>query len=301
MVATDEMTSDKVSGIFIKYAINNNLNIENSIMAFEVLDFINDNKNDNFLLKQKLTIDKLEKVDEANEDIKRAEELFSSENYSRMLLSLDVENDSEDGSKFVEYIKITSKEVFGENTYVAGELMSTYDLKQSFDFDNTLISIITIVSIFVIVLLVFKSVSLPIILVTVIQGAIWITCALTVGLNSDIFFMSYIVASCILMGATIDYGILLSNSYVEYRNEYDKKESLIKAIEAALPTVFTSGLILTICGFVIGFISSQVSIATVGKLLGIGTVSSVIMIIFVLPSVLYLLDKFVIKLTLRRK
>ena len=116
----------------------------------------------------------------------------------------------------------------------------------------------------------------------------------------DIFFMSYIVASCILMGATIDYGILLSNSYVEFRNEFDKKQSLIKAVESALPTVFTSGLILTICGFVIGFISSQISIATVGKLIGIGTISSVIMIIFVLPSVLYLFDKFIIKLTFKR-
>lgn len=300
IIDTEKMSSDKVSGVFIKYAMNNNLNIEDSIMAFEVLDFINENKDNNFLLKQKLTTDKLEKVDEANEDIKRAEKLFKGENYSRLLLSLDVENDSEEGTKFVEFVKSVSREVFGENTYVAGELMSTYDLKESFDYDNTLITIITIISIFIIVLLVFKSISLPIVLVTIIQGAIWITCAITVGLNMDIFFMSYIVASCILMGATIDYGILLSNSYVEFRNEFDKKQSLIKAVESALPTVFTSGLILTICGFVIGFISSQISIATVGKLIGIGTISSVIMIIFVLPSVLYLFDKFIIKLTFKR-
>ena len=68
-----------------------------------------------------------------------------------------------------------------------------------------------------------------------------------------------------------------------------------------MPTVFTSGLILTICGFVIHFISSQNSISTVGLLIGIGTICSVVMITLVLPSVLYLLDKYVLKLSLRKK
>jgi len=93
----------------------------------------------------------------------------------------------------------------------------------------------------------------------------------------------------------------MSSNYVADRRLYDKKQSLEMSVEAAMPTVFTSGLILMVCGFVIHFISSQNSISTVGLLIGIGTVCSVVMITIVLPSVLYLLDKFVLKLSLSKK
>lgn len=93
----------------------------------------------------------------------------------------------------------------------------------------------------------------------------------------------------------------LESNYVAYRGLYDRKKALELSVEAAMPTVFTSGLILTVCGFVIHFISSQNSISTVGLLLGIGTICSVIMITIVLPSVLYILDKFVLCLSLKKR
>lgn len=149
-------------------------------------------------------------------------------------------------------------------------------------------------------MVIFRSLSLPVILVATIQGAIFIAMS-TQLLGNGIFFMSYIVTTCILMGATIDYGILMSSNYVAYRGLYDGKKALELSVEAAMPTVFTSGLILTVCGFVIHFISSQNSISTVGLLLGIGTLCSVIMITIVLPSVLYILDKFVLCLSLKKR
>ena len=149
-------------------------------------------------------------------------------------------------------------------------------------------------------MLVFRSISLPVVLVAIIQGAIWISMSTSL-LTGPMFFMSYIVSTCILMGATIDYGILMSTNYVHNRQTLSKKDALYKSVAAAMPTVFTSGLILTICGFVVGFISSQSSISSVGILLGKGTLVSVIMITLVLPSVLYLLDGFILKLSLKKK
>ena len=102
------------------------------------------------------------------------------------------------------------------------------------------------------------------------------------------------------MGATIDYGILLSTNYVSNRKSMDKKEALGKALDAAMPTIFTSGLILMICGFVVGFVASQTSISSVGFLLFRGTLISVVMITMVLPSLLYLLDKIVLMLTVKK-
>lgn len=154
--------------------------------------------------------------------------------------------------------------------------------------------------IFVIIMIIFRSLSLPVILVAIIQGAIFIAMS-TQLLGDGIFFMSYIVTTCILMGATIDYGILMSSNYAADRIVCGKERSLEMSVETAMPTIFTSGLILAVCGFVIHFISSQNSISTVGLLLGIGSICSTIMVTVVLPSVLYLTDSFVLKFSLRKK
>lgn len=294
------MNSDMVSGVYIKYAIAHKLPLNTPIMACDLLEFVSDNMRKNELLKQKITEDMCKKVDSAKADMAGAKELFLSRTYSRMLLSIDLPSESEESTRFVEYLTASVKEVFGHDAHVAGEMVATYDLQKTFDHDNTLISTFTIISIFLIIMLVFRSLSLPVILVAIIQGAIWIAMSTSL-LGGPMFFMSYIIASCILMGATIDYGILMSTSYVQYRETLDKKEALLRSVEIAIPTVFTSGLILTICGFVVGIISSQSSISTVGVLLGKGTLVSVVMITLVLPSVLYLLDGFILKLSIKKK
>lgn len=298
--STVNLNSDKISGVYIKSAVKNSILPNKSIMAYQLVDFVYDNMDTNELLKTKMDQDKKDKVLETKDDIKSAEELFIGNEYSRMLISVNLPDESENTVDFIDYLMNITKEVFGEDAHIAGETVSTTELKETFAKDNILISIFTIVSVFVIVMIIFKSLSLPIILVVIIQGSIWIAMSTSL-ITGPIFFMSYIVATCILMGATIDYGILMSTNYVAYRQVYGRKESLYKSVETAMPTVFTSGLILTICGFVIGFVASQTSISTVGFLLGKGTLVSAVMITIVLPSVLYLLDKFILKLSLKKK
>ena len=103
------------------------------------------------------------------------------------------------------------------------------------------------------------------------------------------------------MGATVDYGILMSNNYIVFRKTMDRKEALRRAVDSAMPTVFTSGLILVVCGIIISIISSQNSIASVGTLIAQGTVVSIIMITLGLPSLLYLLDKIILRFTMNDK
>lgn len=294
------LEKDKVSGVYIKYAINNGMSLTSPVMACELLDFVGGRMETNTLLRQKMTDGNRQKVSDAQADRERAEDMFLGDRYSRMLVSVDLPNGSEDTTAFVRYLSDEVKRVFGDDAYIAGEIVSTYDLEQSFAHDNLFITVFTLISIFIIVMMIFRSLSLPVILVATIQGAIFIAMS-TQLLGNSIFFMSYIVSTCILMGATIDYGILMSSNYVAYRGGYDKKQALSLSVEAAMPTVFTSGLILTVCGFVIHFISSQNSISTVGLLIGIGTICSIVMITIVLPSVLYLCDPFVLKLSWRRK
>jgi len=300
METNDNFSSDKVSGVYIKYAVNNSLNLTEGIEAKDILDFVTENMDTNELMKVKISEENKSQVNDAQDDIKSATDLFISDRYSRMILSIDLPNEGKESSEFVAYLLSSVKEIFGEDAHIAGEIVSTNDLKESFSYDNTLISVFTIIAVFVIVMIIFRSISLPVILVAVIQGAIWIAMSTSL-ITGPMFFMSYIVANCILMGATIDYGILMSTNYVKHRLTLDRKEALLKSIEAAMPTVFTSGLILTVCGFVDGIISKQNAISMVGILLGKGTIVSILMITLVLPSVLYLLDGFIMKLSLKKK
>jgi predicted RND superfamily exporter protein len=290
--------TDILSGIYIKYAIANDLGLNGAIEAMELLRFVTSNMDTNELLKLKMTDDNREKVLAAKKAVASAEALFKSKNYDRMLISVDLPAESEASTEFAKYLTASVKEIFGEDAHAAGELMSTYDLQAAFAQDNAFITVFTIVSIFLIVAIVFRSLSLPVVLVAIIQGAVWIAMSTSL-LTGPMFFMSYIVTTCILMGATIDYGILMSTSYVQSRATLDKREALYASVAAAMPTIFTSGMILMICGFVIGFIASQNAIATVGILLGKGTLVSMLMVTLVLPSILYLLDGFVLKLTFR--
>ncbi len=291
---------DEVSGVFIKEAANGGKALTDSVAAIDLLDFVTENMDTNTLLSRKMSDGNRKKVADAQEDIKKADDLFVGEEYSRMLLSVDLPNESDDTTEFVDFLSAEVKSIFGDDAYIAGETVSTRDLAESFGHDNRFITVFTLVSIFVIVMVIFRSLSLPVILVAVIQGAIFIAMSTQLAGNG-IFFMSYIVSTCILMGATIDYGILMSNGYVAYRAEHDRKEALELSVGGAMPTVFTSGMILTVCGFIIHFVSSQNSVSTVGLLIGIGTVCSVVMITVVLPAVLYLLDGFILKLSLKRK
>lgn len=291
---------DEVSGVYIKYAAGKNEAAPEFIEARDLLDFVSANMDTNTLLKRKMSYENRTKVEDSKEDIADAEELFIGENHSRLILSVDLPNEGDDTTEFVNFLSDKVSEIFGDGAYIAGETVTTVDLEKTFSHDNIFITVFTLVSIFLVVAVIFRSLSLPVILVAAIQGAIFIAMS-TQLLSSGVFFMSYIVSTCILMGATIDYGILMSSNYVAYRHTHDKKEALRLSVEAAMPTVFTSGLILTVCGFVISFVSSQNSISTVGRLIGIGTICSVVMITVVLPCVLYILDGFVLKLSIKKK
>lgn len=227
--------------------------------------------------------------------------MFNGENYSRIILEVSLEKEKQSTYDFIDFLKASATESFGENNFLAGECISTYDISTSFKSDLLRTNMITVLAILLIVGLSFASLSMPVILVLVIQGAIWIALAWFAIINSPIFFMSYIICSAIMMGATIDYGILLSSHYISFRKKMPPNEAIKSAVHDALPTIFTSGLILIIAGYIVGFMSSIMPIYSIGRLLGFGTIISVLMVLFLLPPLLLLLDKVILKTTYHKK
>lgn len=222
---------------------------------------------------------------------------FNGENYSRIIFTFKLDGISDAAYNYLDDIKTVLTAKFGADNYIAGDVMSNYDIAKSFSSDILITNLITIIAILLIIALTFRSALLPVILVTVIQGAIFIAMAISFVIGQQIFFMSYIIGSAILMGATIDYAILVSNNYLKARQTFSKTDSVKHTIKQSLPTILTSGLILVIAGFIVGLGSSSYAISSIGLLLGRGALVSLLLITFLLPQLLYILDKPIQKLT----
>ena len=225
----------------------------------------------------------------------KARSAFKGTHYDRMLLTLPFSPSDNRTGGTIRGILSAADEAYGEgNYYVTGTHMSTYDIGNAFSGDLMRVNLITFLAIFLIVAIAFRSLRLPLLLVFVIEGAIWITMGLSVPLGRPIFFISYLICVSIQMGATIDYGILLSDRYTSLRRQGCPAEKALEtAMVRSLPTVLTSGLILITAGFIIGQICSVFYIADIGALIARGASVSVLLVLTLLPALLVLLDRWI--------
>ena len=186
--------------------------------------------------------------------------------------------------------------------YVVGDSTSDYDLSKSFTQDNLMVSIMTAVFVAIILLFTFTNYSIPLILVATIQTSIWINFSIPAVTGTGMFFLSYLIVSSIQMGATIDYAIVITSRYTAYRKEnVDKRTAIIKTLNESFPTIITSGTIMTSAGFVIGQITSNPVIASLGTTLGTGTLTSIILVMLILPQLLYVFDGVINKTYRKRR
>lgn len=236
----------------------------------------------------------LKDYEEIRDLIRDAEDQLIGTNYTRVLFVMDCDMESDETFALVEEI---SKEIKGicPEVIFAGEIMSSYDLDQSFSSDNLKVSLLTILFVFLILMFTFRSFGLPIPLVIAIEGAIFINFASYALTDTNLFFFVYLIISAIQMGATIDYAIVFTNRYRELRKETDKFTAVTESLNHAFPTILTSGTILAFAGFLIGGVVGDPLIATMGSCLGRGVIISIASVMLVLPSLLLASDKWLDK------
>lgn len=237
-----------------------------------------------------------------NSTVPTIKELLQGSEHSRIILTIKsgINSENKQLHKFIDEIRHSVKELnLYEDTFVFGDSVSFYDIEQSFTNDKTLVNILTIIFILVILFISFRSLSLPVMLVLVIQGAIWINFSIYALFNIPMLFMSYLIVSAINMGATIDYAIVVTNRYRELRDQgIDKITAGCKAVSNSFNAIMTSSSIMIIAGFIIGAISTEPYIFTIGFVLGSGTIISLLLVIFLLPSLLMVGDGLIQKTTL---
>ena len=241
-------------------------------------------------------------LDDMYQQLTDAQNQMLGERYTRIVLSLNLPEEGDETFAFLDTLHQTAGQYYDRNDlFLVGDSTSDYDQSTSFARDNVMISVLSVVFVILVLLFTFLSVGLPVLLILVIQGSIWINFSFPTLTDTNIFFMSYLIVTSIQMGANIDYAIVISTWYSERKTELPPEQAIVKALDLAFPTVLTSGSILSAAGFLIGQITTEPSIVGIGQCLSRGTLISMFLVMFVLPQILLLGDKLVEKTTFHLK
>ncbi len=233
-------------------------------------------------------------LDDLYEQLSDARAQLLGEHYTRMLISLDLPEEGQETFAFLQTIHWEAERHYDpDQVYLVGDSTSDYDLSVSFARDNVIISILSVVFVILVLLFTFQSVGLPILLILVIQGSIWINFSFPGVQQKPIFFMSYLIVTSIQMGANIDYAIVISSWYNELKGVMTREKAIVQALDLSFPTVLTSGSILSAAGFLIARITTEPAIVGIGECLCRGTVISMFLVMFILPQILFLGDRIV--------
>lgn len=225
---------------------------------------------------------------------------FYSTQYSRIIINTDTVDEGDEAFDTVRNILDTASEYYDEY-WLAGQSVSLYDMKKTVSVDNRLVNLIAIGGIFLVLLVTFRSVSLPFLLVFTIETAIWINLSFPYFTGTPLNFIGFLVISTVQLGATVDYAILFTNAYLSNRKLHPKKDAMHITIQENLAAVLISALTLAISGFTLAYTSNNPIIIELGMLLGRGTLLSLAMVACVLPGLLVLFDKIIRKTTLNNR
>ena len=241
----------------------------------------------------KLEGEQADKVNDLQEQLDIGLPQLQGEHWSRLVFTADVPEESPETFALLAQMREIAEQYYGDDVLLVGNSTNAQDLSQSFIDDNLKISVLTALFVMIILLFTFKSAGLPILLVLTIQGSIWINFSFPAIMDTNLFFLSYLVVSSIQMGATIDYAIVITNRYMELKNQMSRHDAVIETLNQSFPTILTSGSIMTVSGFLIGFISTNPAISSLGLALGRGTLTSIVLVMTVLPQLLLLGDTLI--------
>ncbi len=220
---------------------------------------------------------------------------LNSEKYTRMVLTAGAAYEGDETFSLVETVRKTAEKYYPGEWYLAGEGVSTYDLMDTVTADMVKVNLVAIGAVFVVLLFTMKSFILPAILVLSIETAIWINLSIPYFSDQAIFYIAYLIISSIQLGATVDYAILFTDRYREMRQTYAKRDAIIQTVSAVAVSILTSASVLTAVGFLLGAFSTHGLLSQLGYFLGKGTLCSLAIVLFVLPGLLYLFDKIIVK------
>lgn len=218
-------------------------------------------------------------------------EQLRTDKYARLLISMETREESAYAFQCSETLTEIVRKYYPEDSYVIGMTPTTIDIRDILTDDYNRVSVISLIGVAIVVMLTFKSVLVPILVIIPIEVAIYLNMTIPYVIGDSVVYIGYIIVSCLQLGATIDYSILMTNNYMDFRRTMESQDAAVTAIARSALSIITSGGILTVVGYLLYFTSSIAAISQVGRLVGRGALLSMVLVMSLLPALLAAFDK----------
>ena len=223
-------------------------------------------------------------------------EQLHSEHWARIIVNVRSAGESNAAFQYTNEIRdIVQKYYPDTDSYVVGVTPATQDIRDIITADYGAVNVISLLGVALVVALTYKSLLLPLVVLIPIESAVFINTALPYIYGQRTMFLGFIIVSCVQLGATIDYSILMTGNYLDARARSGKKEAAIHTVEQSALSILTSGLILAVAGYGLFFLTSVDAIGSLGRLIGRGALLSMFLVLFMLPACLMAFDRFIVK------
>ncbi|MBP3329861.1 MAG: MMPL family transporter [Clostridia bacterium] len=292
---SEQLDENTVSLLYLYYSALNDSDKGWTLTIEELFDHLYNNMLNDPRLSGLIDSSMKEQILGAKKQLDDGLKQMKGENYSLMMLDTSLPLEGKETTEFIENLTKDCSSSLDGNYYFIGNSPMSYEMQQSFDKELLFITLLTAIAIFLVVAITFRSISIPLILVLLVQSGVYITVAVSGMLGYSVYYLALLVVQCILMGATIDYGILFTNYYRETRKTKSIKDAILAAYDGSNHTIFTSGLIMVFVTGVIGFAPVDPTIAQICQTISIGCAAAILLILFMLPGLLAAFDKLTSK------
>ncbi|MET3683275.1 putative RND superfamily exporter protein [Alkalibacillus flavidus] len=220
-------------------------------------------------------------------------ETFLSDGYSRITMQTDTPTEGEEAFQLVQDVRALGDQYYGDDAQLLGESVTLYDIKETVERDNTLVNWLTVLAVAVVLIVTFRNMVYPVVLLITIQSAVWFNLSVPYFMDSELVFVGYLIVSTVQLAATVDYGILFTENYTRLRQSLPAKEAVIQTVDGKIFSIFISAAILSSVGYILWITSSNPIVGSVGLLLGRGALLAFVSIVLLLPALLLVTDRFV--------
>lgn len=290
-----DMDKNSVEMLYRFYGAKKKYNKSWKMSLVQMVHYLDENVSKDELYSEMIDDDMRDDIHDMREDLDEGAKLLEGEKYGRMLISSHYPEDSEETRAFMKQLEKDADDSFSHDTYLIGNTPMAYETSRTFKGELNKITIITALFILLIVLLTFRRLTTPIVLVLIIQCAVFVTMGVLSLINFDMHYLALLIVQSIMMGATIDYAIIYSTYYVEKRRVMAPEDAIKASYKGSLQTILTSATILIAAVGLLSFAFTEEAISQICRILSLGCLSATLLVIFVLPGIMACLDRLIVK------
>ena len=292
---------ETVNMLYCYYGSMNHYNDSLVMSPEQLLAYVTDTLIHLDIISAFLDTTTIQLLDSTQQQLGQAMDMLSHDDYSLMIALTSLPDESPETYAFIDQMDEWLTEAFDQPYYMIGESVMFSELKDGFSQEMTMVTLLTILAIFIIVAITFRSIIVPSILVMTVMTAVYVNVIVSGLASGQMLYLAYLIVQSILMGATIDYGILYATYYKANRKQMEKYEAAREAYHGSIRTIMTSGLIMVLGPGVMALLVDDVTISAIVGCISVGAAVAILLILFVLPGVLVACDKLVTSKKIRSR